>query len=205
MRAQELLSTVRAQVLLSSVRVRDARLNPNVEARSRFREQIESAHQIASMALTDYEPVLGPASEQANIDRLVQEVKQFHLTSLDVLADAARLDPTAAVDALNRHIIPRREAAVAISEEIQSLNRRAFVTQQADIAEIHRVAEGQSRRQLGIALVVGLGTLLVTSLYAGRLESRLRHQLQRDARISRELHETATKLIGAQEEERRTV
>jgi signal transduction histidine kinase len=56
-----------------------------------------------------------------------------------------------------------------------------------------------------VALVIGLGVLLLTSVYAGQLEARLRAQLKRDIRITRELHETATKLIGAQEEERRTI
>jgi signal transduction histidine kinase len=85
------------------------------------------------------------------------------------------------------------------------LNRRAFIKQQADLAEIHRAAEAESRAGLGIALVTGLGVLLITSVYAGRLEARLRAQLKRDIRISRELHETATKLMGAQEEERRRI
>ena len=47
--------------------------------------------------------------------------------------------------------------------------------------------------------------LLMTSAYAGRLEARLRAQLERDARISSELQQTAAKVLNAQEEERRTI
>lgn len=204
-RAQELLSTVRAQVLLSSVRVRDALLNPEPAELAQNRQQIEAAHRIVTMALADYEPVMGSSRESDQVGRLAREVEQFHATSMDVLADAAGRRPADIRDVLNRYIVPRREAALAISEEIQTLNRRAFVQQQADIAEIHRVAEAQSRQRLGAALVVGLGVLLLTSLYAGRLEARLRVQMERDARLSRELQESAAKLIGAQEEERRTI
>lgn len=203
LRAQELLSTVRAQVLLSSVRVRDALLNPVPPALAQHREQIEAAHRIIQMALADYEPVVAQSGDQ--VARLRREVEQFHATSMGVLADAAGRDPAAIREVLNRHIVPRREAALAISEEIQTLNRHTFIAQQADIADIHRIAELQSRRQLGIGLVVGLGTLLLTSLYAGRLESRLRHQMERDARMSSELQQMAAKVIGAQEEERRTI
>jgi signal transduction histidine kinase len=106
---------------------------------------------------------------------------------------------------LNRVIAPRRDAAVAISDEIQALNRRAFVQQQREMSEIHRVAETENRDRLGGALVVGLGVLLLTSLYAGRLESRLRDQMQRDAQMSHELQVASAKLIAAQEEERRTI
>ena len=205
MRAQELLATVRAQVLLSSVRVRDALLNPTVDELRGYREQIEAAHRIVGMALADYEPVMRSSVESDQIERLQTEVDQFHATSMEVVTDAAGRRPAEIRELLNRHIIPRREAALAISEEIQSLNRRAFVQQQTEIAEIHRSAEADSRQSLGMALVVGLGVVLVTSLYATRLEGRLRVQLARDAEMSHELQQSAAKLIGAQEEERRTI
>lgn len=204
-RAQELLSTVRAQVLISSVRVRDALLNPEKAALAGYRAQVEASNRAVTDALAAYEPVLGSGTQDNQIQRLRAEVEQFHKTSISVLSDAAGRTPAAVRDVLNRHIVPRREAALAISEEIQSLNRGAFIQQQNDIAEIHRVAELESRQGLGVGLVIGLGVLLVTSVYASRLESRLRRQMQRDALMSQELHETANKLIDAQEEERRTI
>lgn len=205
MRAQELLSTVRTQVLLSSVRVRDALLNPDPTALADYRQQVEASYRVTVMALQDYQPVIGARIEGDPIERLSNEVDQFHSTSMGVLTEAAGRSPAAIREVLNRLIVPRREAALAISEEIQALNRRAFVQQQQDLTEIHRVAEFQSRQQLGIALVVGLGVVLFTSIYAVRLESRLRDQLARDARISRELQQTAAKVLNAQEEERRTI
>jgi signal transduction histidine kinase len=204
-RAQELLSTVRAQVLLSSVRVRDALLDPQPEVLSQSREQIDSAHRIVSMALADYEPVMGSVVEGNQIERLRREVEQFHTTSAAVLADAAGKNPAQIRAILNRDIVPRREAALTISEEIQAINRRAFVQQQQDISAIHRNAELENRQRLGFALVVGLGAVLLTSLYATRLEGRLRVQMLRDARMSQELQDSAAKIITAQEEERRTI
>ncbi|HYB94574.1 MAG TPA: sensor histidine kinase [Vicinamibacterales bacterium] len=204
-RAQDLLATVRAQVLLSSVRVRDALLNPEPQLLAEYRQHLQSSRGVVKMALADYEPVVKTSDESEQIARLMREADQFHDTSIEVLNDAAGRSPGAIREILTSYIGPRREAAVAMSEEIQSLNRRAYIQQQNEIAEIHRLAERDSRRGLGIALVTGLGVLLLTSVYAGRLESRLRSQLKRDIRISRELHETATKLISAQEEERRRI
>jgi signal transduction histidine kinase len=204
-RAQELLSTVRAQVLLSSVRVRDTLLDPTPASVSDNRDQLEAAHRVITMALTDYEPVIATSGESDQLRTLQREVDEFHETSLGVLADASGRSPSAIREILNTRIVPRREAAIRISDEIQSLNRRAFIRQQADLADIHRTAELQSRRSLGVALVIGLGVLLLTSLYAGRLEARLRHQMQRDAQMSQELQEASAKLIAAQEEERRII
>jgi signal transduction histidine kinase len=203
--AQELLSTVRTQVLLSSVRVRDALLDPRPTTVAENRELVDMSHRLITLSLDDYQPVMGSTSESDQVGRLRREVEAFRLTSMNVLGDAVGRSPAAIRDVLNRHIVPRREAAVAISEEIQQLNRLAFVRQQNEIVEIHRVAELESRRRLGIALVIGLGVLLLTSVYAGRLERRLRIQMERDARLSRELQQTAAKVLNAQEEERRTI
>ena len=204
-RAQELLSTVRAQVLLSSVRVRDALLDPQPDLLRQHREQVDAAHRIVRMALADYEPVIGSSAEGAQIDRLRREVDELHATSTAVLADAAGKNAAQIREVLNRHIVPRRQAALAISEDIQAINRRAFMQQQQDISAIHRTAELENRERLGIALVIGLGVVLLTSLYATRLEHRLRVQMERDALMSQELQDSAAKLIAAQEEERRRI
>lgn len=204
-RAQELLATARAQVLVSSVRVRDALLNPDPASLTGYREQLDSIQRVINDALDAYEPVLETAPGQDQVRNLRAAVNQFHRTSLAVLAESETPSNSAVRDLLNRRIIPRREAAVKISEDIQSLNRLAFVRQQADIAEIHRVAETQSWRRLGLALATSLGVLLIAAMYSGRLEARLRRQMERDYRISRQLHDATIKLMGAQEDERRTI
>ena len=204
-RAQELLSTVRAQVLLSAVTVRDALLDGAPSAIEQYREQLLGSYHVITMALTDYEPVIGNDDENTRINALRREIEQFHTTSLEVLADASGRTPSVIRQLLNQRIGPRREAALAISEEIQTLNRSGYIRQQADVAAIHQSAERNSRRQLGGALVIGLGVLLLTSLYAWRLETRLRAQMTRDAAISAELQQTSAKVLNAQEEERRTI
>lgn len=204
-RAQELLSTVRARVLVGSVRVRDALLSQDPAALPEYREELARIHRAIGQALDAYEPVLSTAPGQDQVKNLRAEVEQFHRTSLAVLAETGGASNADIRDRLNRHVLPRREAAVKISEDIQSLNRLAFVRQQADIAEIHRTAETQSWRRLGLALATSLGVLLITAIYSSRLESRLRQQMARDFRMSQELHTATIKLIGAQEDERRTI
>lgn len=205
LRAQESLSTVRAQVLVSSVRVRDALLNPDPQSLAGYREELHRIHGVIGTALDAYEPVMESAPGQDHVRNLRAEVDQFHRTSLAVLAETGGASTSVVRDLLNQRIIPRREAAVRISEDIQSLNRLAFVRQQADIAEIHRIAETQSWRRLGLALATSLGVLLVAALYSSRLEARLHQQMDRDARMSQELHNATIKLIGAQEDERRVI
>ena len=204
-RAQDLLSTVRAHLLRSSIGVRDGLLQPDAHALEQSRQRIESSHRIIKMAIADYEPIVAFGSFGEQLRQLELEIDQFHTTSMSVLTDATNRSPSQIREVLNRYMVPRREAALAISEQIQSLNRQAFIAQQTEIAGIHAGAESRSRRQIGLALIVGLGSMLIVSLYAGTLEKRLRHQMQRDSQMSDELQQMASKVIAAQEEERRTI
>jgi signal transduction histidine kinase len=206
-RAQELLSTVRSQVMLSAVMVRDALLEPQRSPATieSYRVQLQASYHLITMALADYEPVIGSEAENVGVNALRGEIERFHETSIEVLGGAADRTPAAIRQLLNQRLGPRREAAMTISEDIQKLNRTAYIRQQGDIAAIHQAAEQSSRRQLGGALVIGLGVLLLTSVYVWRLETRLRDQMKRDATISAELQQTSAKVMNAQEEERRTI
>ena len=202
LRAQDLLSTVRAQVLLSSVFVRDALMDPNLAVPG-HRERIERAHATIDEALRHYEPVIDAAGRQEEVGRLRAAVEDFRRTTWDVLD--ADMGSASVRDLLNERIVPRREAAVRVSEQVQALNRTAYVQQQVVTADIHRVAQRQSWQRLGLGLIANLAIALVAILYAGRLEKRLLRQLEKDARTSRELQQLSSKLITAQEEERRSI
>ena len=201
--AQELLSTVRAEILIASVYVRDALLDPRQEP-AVYRRQADGAFDRIDMALQQYVPVLDSVAERNRIDRLKREIDDFRATLADVLASDSR---RWAADArlLSRRIVSRREAAIGLSEDAQTLNRASFVQQQAGNAEIYRNAQDQVWRQLGLALAASLGVALLATLYAGRLENQLREQRAKDAQHSADLQRLSSRLISAQEDERRTI
>ena len=178
--AQELLSTVRAQMLFGSVKLRDILLSSDRRTMEEGREDIEASYRLAITSLADYEPVIGSTVESATIARLAAEVQQFHETTLAILATDDRPSLARIRQRLNRDIGPRRAAALAISDELQELNRNAFIQQQNDLATIHREAEENSRRTSGIALAFSMALIVLVSTYAGHLEGRLRSQLKRD-------------------------
>lgn len=203
--AQELLTTVRTQVLVASVRVRDALLNPEASALESYRSQVEANYVEIEGALSAYVPVVGSASEHGAVGRLRREVEDFRVTAADVLSGAPRQSTAEIRELLNQHVVPRREAAVRISEEVQALNRLAFLQQQSELSVIHRTAEQQSARRLGIALATSIAVMSLAWLYAGRMEQRLRAQVERSHDLSRELQDAHARLVHAQEDERRTI
>jgi signal transduction histidine kinase len=205
MQAQDLLSTVRAQVLLGPVFVRDALLDPDPATVSDYRRQLETTYRTVTQALQQYVPVLDSSAERERVGRLQREIDDFRRTMLQVLATDSSRWPTEARVLLSTQIVPKRELLIRVSEEVQALNRAAYVQQQREIAEIYGVTERRLWESLGLALAASLGIALLATLYAGRLEGRIRRQRLQDARNARELQHLSAKLITAQEEERRSI
>lgn len=203
--SQELLSTVRAQTLLGSVYVRDALLDPDPGATVAYRRQLEQTQRDIDQALEHYVPVLNSSVERERLGRLRHELEDFRATLEEVIANDNLQPPAQARVVLSRRVVPQREIVMRVSEEVQALNRADFVQQQTAIADIYRTTQGRVRTQFGFALAASLGIALLATLYAGRLESRLQQQRERDVQMTQELQELSAKLITAQEEERRRI
>ena len=203
--AQELLAAVRSQVLLGSVYVRDALLDPDPATAGEYRRQLEATYDGLNQALHQYVPVLDSLAERERVGRLQREIDDFRGTMLRVLDTDSSRWPTDARVLLRTQIVPKRELVIRVSEEVQALNRGAFVQQQKEIAEIYGAAQRRLWRNLGLALAASFGIALVATLYTGRLENRIRQQRIRDVQNASELQHLSAKLITAQEEERRSI
>ena len=115
--AQESLSTVRTQVMGMSVTVRDAMLAPAGDP-GRYRTEVDRAYRTIDTVLKNYVPVRSSSEEVRELARLRAEVDAFRTASTDVLEtspDRWRLD----VPELAERFVPRRQAAIAVSEHIQ--------------------------------------------------------------------------------------
>jgi len=205
MQAQELLSTVRAQVLLESVYVRDALLDPDPSTADAYRRRLDETYRSVDQALEQYVPVLDSSDEVERVARLRHEIDTFHRAMVQVLAGDATRSPREARIVLQTQVVPQRELAIRVSEEVQALNRSAFVQQQSGIVAVYGTTQQRVWESLGLALAISLGIGMLATLYAGRLEARVREQRIKDAHNTHDLQELSAKLITAQEEERRTI
>lgn len=205
MQAQELLSTVRAQVLLESVYVRDALLDPDTAAVGAYRQRLQDTYRATDQALELYVPVLDASNEAERVARLRHEIASFHDAMVVVLAGDHTRSPREARIVLQTQVVPKREVAIRVSEEVQALNRIAFVQQQSGIIAIYGTTQRRVWEGLGLALAASFGIGLIATLYAARLEASVRDQRIRDAQSARDLQSLSAKLITAQEEERRVI
>ena len=213
-RAQELLSTIRVQLLMGHVDVRDALLDPNPATAAEYRRRMEETFVATSTALRQYVPVLDTPEERERMARLQAEIADFRMTMRRVLATDSRRPALDSDDSdypadsrflFRTHVVPKRELVIRVFEDVQALNRSAFMQQQRQVEEIYAATQRRLWQSLGIALLASVGIGLIATGYAGRLEQRLREGRLRDLRTSRELQDLSAKLITAQEEERRTI
>lgn len=205
MHAQDLLSTVRAQVLLGSVFVRDALLDPDASTATDYRRRLEDSYKTVDEALQQYVPVLDSEAEREQVTQLRGEIGDFRRIMLDVLATDATRWPAEARTLLRTRVMPKRELVIGLSEQAQALNRGAFIQQQSAIAEVYGLTQRRIWQSLGVALATSLGIALLATLYAGRLEDRLRRQRAKDVQNTRDLQHLSAKVLNAQEEERRSI
>ena len=174
-RAQELLATVRAQVLLGSVYVRDALLDPDPATAGEYgaswrRPTRPSIRRCINTSRCWIPGGAGACRAPAAGDRRLSR------HDARVLDTDSRRWPTDARVLLRTQIVPKRELVIRVSEEVQALNRGAFVQQQKEIAEIYGAAQRRLWGSLGLALAASFGIALLATLYAGRLENRIRQQ-----------------------------
>jgi signal transduction histidine kinase len=204
-RAQDLLSTVRAQVLLGSVYVRDALLDATPAAAAQSLARLEQTSRAVDRALAQYEPVFGSDVERARLERLRREVLDFRNTMNSVLASDPSRWTTDARLLLNTRVVPRRETVIRVSEDVQALNRQSFVQQQVRLAALYVAAERRTWQRLGLSLAGSLGIALLATIYGTRLEQHLRRQREKERQNAADLQRLSAKLLTVQEEERRTI
>ena len=202
--AQELLASVRTQVLVASVLVRDALLDPDAHAQANHRQTIEQAYGAIDTLLMQYVPFLDSAAERERVGRLRAEIKDFRSASDEVLATDSTRWPSDARTLLRR-FMPKREAAMRVSDEVQALNRSAFIDQQRALTEMQSAVQRQVWTVFGIALVISLVIGGLASRHASRLERRLTEQHLREERISGDLQRLSARLVQAREEEQRRI
>jgi signal transduction histidine kinase len=204
LQAQDLLAVVRSQVLVASVLLRDTLLDPDTALFETHREEIEQAYDSIDDQLSRYVPFLGSAAERERVDRLRNEVQQLRFASEDVLAtDRTRWSMDARL--LLQRFMPRREAAIRVSEDVQSLNRSAYIDQQRTITDSQASLQRQVLTVLGMALAISLAIGGLAFRHAVRLELRLTEQHAREERIAGDLQRLSARLIHIQEDEQRRI
>ena len=200
---EELLFTVRARVLLSSVYVRDAALDTRPDAATFYRDQLQIARADIDQVLQRYQPEVNSSVEQEHWTRLETELQEYWVSLTPVLL--GQVSPAGVHAFLRDQVIPKREIITRISDDIRTLNQDALRERQADVANLHEALRRRIWWTSGLAVALGLVMALIAARYASRLERQIRQQHVQERQHKRDLQRLSSDLVHAQENERRAI
>ena len=205
LRNEQLLSTVRAQTLLSSVYLRDAVLDTAQASVGDYQDRLHTIRKDVEQTLLEYVPRVESEAERAQWRELQRQLDEYWNSMMPVLALEQRPNAIEAGVVLRDEIIPKRETIIRISDSIHAVNKHAFEQEQAELASLRGGLRRRVWQTSTITVVLGLGIAFLATRYAGRLESRIRDQHTQELHQKQELERLSSQLMQAQEEERRRI
>jgi len=189
------LRRLRSDVNLSGIFVRDYLLDVARERDPEYRERLTEFKRANIATLDDLETLIGHDERIAGLRIRLDE----YWETFDPLFDwtiTEKIIKSAAF--LRREVVPRREAALAIAQEVEQLNNANLEAQRAEVSRRSAAFHNDLQRLLWQTVLVGLVVALVVVV-------RLRVLEHRSAKAEGLMRELSQQLVNAQEEERRNL
>ena len=205
---EEVLTTITTRVLLGSIYLRDALINPSVDGRDQYRRELAQIRADVENALPKYLPLVDTPREREQWNRLQVELDNYWKSrevafALEPPSDARGLTVGAA--ALRSRLVPARDSVLDIVNSLAGLERASIESHEEEAARFY--LDGQ-RRVLWLAtLALGAGILVavLVSRHVGRLQGEIEQQRRAEQQNHQDLERLSARLVSAQEEERRSL
>ena len=205
LRNEHLLSTVSTQVLLSAVYLRDTLFDPSPDRRAPFDRQLRESRALVEEAIKEFVPAVESEEERRHWAGLQRELAGYWASMPQPETLSAVRGPAEALSLLRGSVIPRREAIIRLAAEIHELGRQGLEREQAALAQQRRLLRRRIWQISSAAALLGIGIAFVAARYAGQLEATIRDQHARDIHQKQELERLSSRLMAAQEVERRRI
>jgi signal transduction histidine kinase len=198
------LDQIRAQIYLSGTYVRDFLLAPDPRSAGGHAARLSTLARETHATVEKYARSLEPqerqpfASLRAEIEdywRLLDRTTSWSDSERNRLRYAFYLD----------EVVPRRTAMLQIADRIGETNEEGL----SNVEEKLALSSGELRRSLlvtfGITLAGGLALAMLTIGHTLRLERELERRVEESAAARADLQELSSRLLRAQEDERRSL
>lgn len=189
------LRALRSDVHLSSIFVRDYLLDVARERAPEYREQLAQFRQTSLATLSELQPLVG---EDAQVSSLQIKLDDFWET-FDPLFDWTPSEKILrSAGFLRREVVPRRQAVLAIAQQIEALNNANLAIQRAEVAQRHAALASDLDQLRWQTVLLGLAVALVVVF-------RLRFLERRSDQDERQMRQLSHQLVHTQEEERKNL
>jgi signal transduction histidine kinase len=197
------LRRLRSDVNLSGVFVRDYLLDIAREHAPEYRQTLAEFRKTNMTTVAELRNLAEPHADQ--ILSLQAKLDDYWQT-FDPLFDwtpAEKIFRSASF--LRREVVPRREAVLAIAQEIEELNNANLAEQRAEVTRRHAAFRNDLLRLLWESLLLGVVVALAVVSRLRVLERRSAEQRSIAQEAERQMRKLSQRLVATQEEERKNL
>jgi signal transduction histidine kinase len=197
------LRRLRSDVNLSGVFVRDYLLDIAREHAPEYRERLAEFRRTNMATVAE----LGALSELHADQVLSLEAKlDDYWETFDPLFDWTPTEKIfRSASFLRREVVPRREAVLAIAQEIEELNNANLAEQRAEVTRRQAAFRRDLLRVLGWSLALGVIVALTVVVRLRVLERRSKEQQSIAEEAERQMRQLSQRVVATQEEERKNL
>jgi signal transduction histidine kinase len=200
------LRRLRSDVHLSGIFVRDYLLDSSRERDPEYRARLADFRSRNLATFADLRKLTGDRGENDSRLTSLQTQLEAYWATLDPLFDwtpAEKLTRSAAF--VRREVLPRREAVLAIAQEIEEFNDATMAAQRADVASQQATFRSDLLNLLWGSLLLGTVVAITAVIRLRVLERRSEEQRAIAEDAERQMRTLSQQLVATQEEERKNL
>ena len=197
------LRRLRSDVNLSGIFVRDYLLDVSREHAPEYRERLAAFRQTNLTTLAELRVLAEPHAER--IRNLEVQLDEYWQTFEPLFDWTATEKIFRSAGFLRREVVPRRDAALSIAQEIEELNNANLAAQRAEVTRRQTVFRDDLHRLLWQTVLLGVAVALIAVFRLRALERRSDEQRAIAEAAERQMRELSQRLVATQEEERKNL
>jgi signal transduction histidine kinase len=197
------LRRLRSDVNLSAIFVRDYLLDVAREHAPEYRETLANFRRTNIETLSDLRHL--DEAHGARIDTLEGQLDEYWQTFEPLFDWTATEKIFRAAAFLRREVVPRREAILAIAQEIEELNNANLEAQRGEVTRRQAAFSSDLRRLLTQTVLLGAAVALIAVVRLRTLERRAEQQRAVAEDAERQMRQLSQRIVATQEEERKNL
>jgi signal transduction histidine kinase len=196
------LRRLRSDVHLSSIYIRDYLLDTDQEDAPEYRRNLTTLRENHAVNVKRLRMLLPPDAgpREDVLEKRIDEYWQafeplFEWSAYEKMMRSGRF--------LRREVLPRREAVLSITNDIEQLNNTNLAEQRAEVSRRLATFREDLHRRLWRTLFLGFVVAFVAVVRLRMLERRSEQQREHSERAGQEMRLLSQQLVATQEEERK--
>ena len=203
-RRNELMSSINTEIHQFGAFVRDYLLDPSPLSSESYRQRLREI-QNSLMAKLDELDRLLKTEDAAPRNQLRSNLRSY-INSMEPLFEWTPQERKALGNVfLRKHVLPRRNAVMEMTQEVADLNANSFHRQEQLLSQQYDAFRRFIKWMMLAALFLGASVATLSIFRVFRLEAVAQRQHERTVQAEQELRRLSQQLVQAQEEERKSI